>query len=457
MLKLKNSAMDKKRLKNNYYLIGVLLFVVINFSCKKSPTEPPSPPIQEIRDTLTVALKSYSHRSVTLALHTTAYYKTSSLKVIRILNGTETVLANYSNAIGDTLLFDDDGGKGLYQDTSYTYYALRIDTLGIAKDTSNTLTVKTLGLTTHEYDWQTTTIGVWQSVLVDVWGTDENNIYAVGNVKLAEGNLGLFNWDGVNWKGIKEVGGDAIWGSSSDDIWVAGGGVFHFNGNEWKRIDATTSGNQVIALNQVFYDNKPYSTIWGNSCTDVYFGSQRGTIVHWDGKNTTVVYTKSENFIIQNIHGSSTTNIWAVGTEYYSPWRNLVLHFNGTTWKEITNLPDETFFPSGVYVLNEKEIYICGESGLVYGNENGWKEISIPGNAALSKIKGINGNDIFLTGHFNSLYHYNGKDWHWFDELYKPQGGFLRGVFPISDKVYTVGHDENFNALILTGKKRSSK
>ncbi|MDP1815485.1 MAG: hypothetical protein Q8K92_13645, partial [Leadbetterella sp.] len=424
-----------------YVLIG---FVLLNFGCKKSPTEPPSPSTQEIRDTLTLTLKTYSHRSVTLALHTTAYYKTSFIKVIRALNGTETVLANYSNSISDTLIFDDDGGTGLYQDTSYTYYALRIDTLGIAKDTSNTLTVKTLGLTTHEYDWITTTVGVWQSELLDVWGTDENNIYSVGDVKLAEGNFGMFNWDGVSWKGIKGVGGDVIWGSSSNDIWVAGGGVFHFDGKEWKRLDAMSSGNQEFPLNQVFYDNKPYRAIWGISSTDIYFGSSKGTIVHWDGKYATEVYKKSTNFSIQNIYGSSATNIWVVGGEYNSPWRNLVLHFNGSTWQEITNLPDETFFPTGVYVLNEKEVYICGQSGsgLVYGNENGWKEISIPGNAALSKIKGINGNDIFLTGHFNSLYHYNGKDWHWYNELYNPQGGLLRGIFLIQDKVYAVGYNE---------------
>lgn len=451
--------MNTETIKVKHFISTVLVgFVLLNLSCKKSPTEPPSPPTQEIRDTLTITLKTYSHRSVMLALHTTAYYKTASIKVIRTLNGTETVLANYYNSISDTLIFDDDGGKGLYQDTSYTYYAVRLDTLGIAKDTSNTLTVKTLGLTTHEYDWSTTSTGVWQSELVDIWGTDENNIYAVGGVRLNNTTYGIMKWNNTEWAPVQVGGGMyAITGFSDNDIWVVGEAVQHYDGKEWKRLDAMSSGNQEFPLNQIFYDNKPYNSIWGNSGTDVYFGSQRGTIVHWDGKNTTVVYTKSENFIIQNIHGSSTTNIWAVGTEYYSPWRNLVLHFNGTTWTEITNLPDETFFPSGVYVLNDKEVYICGESGLLYGNESGWKEISLPGNAALSKIKGIHGNDIFLTGHFNSLYHYNGEDWHWYNELYNPQGGFLRGVFPIADKVYTVGHDENFNALILTGKKRSSK
>jgi len=446
-------------IKVKHFISSVLVgFVLLNFGCKKSPTEPPSPPTQEIRDTLTLTLKTYSHRSVTLALHTTAYYKTSFIKVIRALNGTETVLANYSNSISDTLIFDDDGGTGLYQDTSYTYYALRIDTLGIAKDTSNTLTFKTLGLTTHEYDWSTTTTGIWQSVLVDVWGTDENNIYAVGGVRLNNTTYGIMKWSNNEWV-PEQVGGGmyAITGFSDNDIWVVGEAVQHYDGNQWKRIDATSSGNQEIPLNQVFYDNKPYSSIWGNSSTDVYFGSQRGTIVHWDGKYATVVYKKSENFNIRNIHGSSATNIWAVGGEYSNPWRNLILHFNGSTWQEITNLPDETFSPSGVYVLNEKEIYICGESGLLYGNESGWGEINLVGNSALTRIKGKNGNDIFLTGHFNSLYHYNGKEWHWYNELYNSQGGFLRGVFLVYDKVFAVGINENDNALILTGKKRSSK
>ncbi|MCK9426701.1 MAG: hypothetical protein M0Q21_11730 [Ignavibacteriaceae bacterium] len=451
--------MNTDPIKGKYFFSCVLVgIVLLNLGCKKSPTEPPAPPTQEIRDTLTLTLKTYSHRSVTLALHTTAYYKTSSIKIIRALNGTETILANYSNAISDTLLFDDDGGKGLYQDTAYTYYALRLDTLGAAKDTSNTLTVKTLGLTTHEYDWISTTVGVWQSEFKDVWGIDENNIYAVGGVRSNNTTYGIMKWSNNEWV-PEQVGGGmyAITGFSDNDIWVVGEAVQHYDGNQWKRIDATSSGDQEIPLNQVFYDNKPYRAIWGISSTDIYLGNSKGTIVHWDGKYATEIYKKSANFSIQNIDGSSATNIWVIGGEYSNPWRNLVLHFNGSTWQEITNLPDETFFPSGVYVLNEKEVYICGQSGLVYGNENGWQEISLPGNAALSKIKGINGNDIFLTGHFNSLYHYNGKDWHWYNELYNSQGGLLRGIFLINNKVWAVGYNEKEIALILTGKKRSSK
>ena len=72
-------------------------------------------------------------------------------------------------------------------------YAVRVDSLGQLKDTSNIVTQKTLAPTSHNYTWQEFTIGDagFSNALYDVWGTDENNVWAVGGVTINDTVYGI--------------------------------------------------------------------------------------------------------------------------------------------------------------------------------------------------------------------------------------------------------------------------
>ena len=184
------------------FLLALTAVVVFN-SC--NTTEPPitlPPPI--VKDTITVSVESFTHRSVTLNVKCTINNVQSTIKLFRQLDGTSATVTEYSILVKDTTLIDDNNGTGLLLDTTYTYFAVRVDSIGQLKDTSNTVTQKTLAPTSHNYTWQEFTIGDWQSSLYDVWGTDENNVWAVGTVMINDTTYGVIKWDGIEWKPEKK-------------------------------------------------------------------------------------------------------------------------------------------------------------------------------------------------------------------------------------------------------------
>jgi photosystem II stability/assembly factor-like uncharacterized protein len=59
-----------------------------------------------------------------------------------------------------------------------------------------------------------------------------------------------------------------LWGAADDDVYVAGdsGGLFHFDGSEWKPESVNTTDS--------------FKAMWGSSATDVYVVGNSGTLLH---------------------------------------------------------------------------------------------------------------------------------------------------------------------------------
>ncbi|MDD3557747.1 MAG: hypothetical protein PHW27_04165, partial [Melioribacteraceae bacterium] len=111
----------------------------------------------------------------------------------------DTLLADFSVEAEDTTIIDDNGGNGLELETEYGYYTILSTETGEVKDTSEKVVGRTLGATSHNYVWEEYTIGE-SGALYDVWGTDENNVYAVGGVRINDTTYGVIHWDGTQWK-----------------------------------------------------------------------------------------------------------------------------------------------------------------------------------------------------------------------------------------------------------------
>ena len=108
---------------------------------------------------LLVSVESFTHRSITIKIQSTANSPQSSIRVLRNFNSITTTIAEYPIQLKDTMIIDDDNGTGLLLDTTYTYFAVRVDSLGQLKDTSNIVSQKTLAPTSHNYTWQEFIIG----------------------------------------------------------------------------------------------------------------------------------------------------------------------------------------------------------------------------------------------------------------------------------------------------------
>lgn len=219
-------------------LLLLLLLFIIYPGCKEDPpiVPPVIPPV--LKDSIAVSITGTAHRSIEFNVKTTKNNPNSVIEVYRQQSSANTLIAEYPIAITDTTITDDNNGNDLIIDTEYSYYAVRKDSAGERKDTSNIAVTKTLAATSFNYTWQEFSLGSGENpnVLYGVWGTNENNVYAVGGVTINDTVYGIIHWDGIEWKPVKYFGGGyAICGFSDSDIWVVGGGVFHFNGTSWEQ------------------------------------------------------------------------------------------------------------------------------------------------------------------------------------------------------------------------------
>jgi len=114
-----------------------------------------------------------------------------------------------------------------------------------------------------------------------------------------------------------------------------------------------------------------------NSGSQIYAGD--GKMWHYNGKDWSVVRLRDQlgGFQLKAIHGSSSNNVWAVGSRQSSgddfP-TSFIAQYNGVSWKEHlrkspNGIYDEPLSKSdvySVYVESETEVWACGEGGVVY-------------------------------------------------------------------------------------------
>ena len=308
-------------MKRNTIKNLLLLLFVIYSGCKEDPPVVPPivPPV--LKDSISVTITGTAHRSIEVKITTTAKNLNSVIEVYRQQSTTDTLIAEYPITITDTTITDDNNGNDLQIDTEYSYYAVRKDSLGERKDTSNNAVTKTLAATSFNYTWQEFSLGSGDNSnrLYDVWGTDENNVYAVGGVTINDTVYGILHWNGNQWNPVKKNGGfQAIIGFSATDIWAVGSGVWHFNGSVWE---------EYTHRDPIIQDNRGFTSVWGTSSNDLYFGSSGGTIVHWNGSKAQVVYTNPSIVQVKDMDGYASDFIIGVGTGMIPPL--LAVKYNG--------------------------------------------------------------------------------------------------------------------------------
>jgi len=442
----------KSRTINHLSFILLSLFI---FAASCDTTEPPiiPPPPPIVRDTITIAVESFTHRSVTLNITSTTNSKNSSVRLIRELNGITTTVSEYPIQTKDTTIIDDNNGTGLLLDTTYTYFAVRVDSVGQLKDTSNLVTQKTLAPTSHNYTWREFTIGEWQSVLYDVWGTDENDVWAVGALTIGGNFYGALHWNGVEWTPDSTVGGTAIYGFTSNDIWVVGGGVFHLENSKWIQKDKRIVNGSVVVLDSVLFRNSPYTSIWGTSSSNLYLGNQWGKIIHWDGSKARVMNLTAD-YAILDIWGFSEYEIYAVSGFILNSYGRL-FKYNGSEWSTIrtgsySNINYDTYGPfSSVWGSDISELYLVAYS-IERRIIDNWLIDNSYNTEIKDRVRGSASNNVFVCGAYGFTAHFNGVDWRKYP---LSQQATLLGLQVFNNQVFIVGYDQN-TAFIYRGLKQ---
>jgi hypothetical protein len=200
----------------------------------------------------------------------------------------------------------------------------------------------------------------------------------------------------------------AIWGSASNDIWVAEqyGDLLHYTGSGWERVEVHILGD----MNDVF----------GFAADDVWAVSRYGDAYHYDGVEWTQYDTPSSGDLLA-VWGAAPDDVWAVG-DYGS-----VVHWDGVEWtgEEISdyhNLRD-------VGGTGANDVWVVGRNGEMYRNDGSgwWKQansLTVLG-VDIDAVAGAGAGKLWAATSAGAIFEYDGVDW------------FLHGFLDERDAVVT--------------------
>jgi len=224
--------------------------------------------------------------------------------------------------------------------TQATYFNQSINQSEIK---SNELSITTLDTTSHNFTFETFTFGtIGSSTLYDVAIINENNIWCVGDIMIADTSINGYttynavHWDGNEWE-LKRIpyydyGGFLVYGPlqtvfvfSENDVWFCSyANLVQYNGSNYlSRAFFMTSINfngQVLKM-------------WGTDGNNIYCVGRNGALYHFYGTG----WTRIESGTDLNIN-----DIWGDYNEKTGEWEILAVASNyGTSLeKEILLIKD---------------------------------------------------------------------------------------------------------------------
>lgn len=289
--------------------------------------------------------------------------------------------------------------------------------------------------------------------LVDVWGTGQTDVFAVGATE--DGAGVILHYDGTSWTeqlrrpypfGPATFNG--VWAAAPADVFAAGilveegatGSVYHYDGSAWTPMVLPREGTDELMFG-----------VWGLSGTEVFAfgthsegtGDYRPLIMRYDGTAWQAFPVPQGDMYINDMWGTSGTDLYAAGGRFESPTQ-LVMHYNGATWSIVQEIKAEGG-AHAVWGSSSNDVF-AGQTAppLLRFDGTAWLPAAIPSPAPIFGIWGTAATDVFATSG-TAVLHYDGAAWTSTPPLASDRVLDLWGSSPTD--VFAVGE----NGLILHG------
>jgi hypothetical protein len=329
------------------------------------------------------------------------------------------------------------------------------------KDTCPTCPSPPTDSTSHNFTFQTFSFGgAGGSQLYDVAIINDSLAYAVGAIYLNDstGQPDLFPynlamWNGISWK-LQKIPyyyqGQTFYSSihsifvfNSNDIWFEAG--IHWDGYQFNSIPSNIDFPSHV--------NK----MWGTSSNDLYLVGNSGLIAHRDASGSWTKIESGTTLPINDIYGAynPVSKQWEVLAVASDDVNKKLLRIQGTS---VSALPDDSLSNSlyGVWFVPCEKYYVVG-AGIGFKNSlDHFPWYVYPSGVVTSYmsngVRGNNVNDIFVTGSFFEIVHYNGSSWHNYKDVIPFADGGVGRVAVKGNLMVTVGLSGQ-NAVAIVGKR----
>ena len=315
--------------------------------------------------------------------------------------------------------------------------------------------------TSHSVLWQADTMGVYPSYLHGVWGTDVNNVYAVGLIIYSYNPYSftaIIHWDGTKWTSMDYHEGwlNSIYGFGKNDIWSVGSWnldynqyslIAHWDGNSWTTWKFQQYGNLFA--------------VWGTSSSNLYAVGAGGLILHYDGSNW-IQQQSGTTMLLRDVWGIDDKHIFASGDQD-STGGGVLLESDGNSWRTITkggNIDSTTLYGEFFSVWSSSINKLILVGSLCYeGTPGNWKLSDIPYNSPGNNLIGLTGmnyvrgdaaNNVFICGYRDLIIHWNGNSWFIYNQFFdKTKQSSLNGIWVKDKNVFIVGYENGISQAIV--------
>lgn len=228
-------------------------------------------------------------------------------------------------------------------------------------------------------------------------------------------------------RGVTEVGLTAVWGSDADDVWAVGsdGAIVHWDGKELELVASTTT--------------RSLHAIGGTGPDDIWATGDEGTTLHWDGRRFEFVQRwESETYL--GISAIAPDNVWIVGV-VPTDRTGIVRHYDGATWSA-AEVPGTASLWE-VWSSAPDDVWFVGtnptQGGVVYrGNGTDFDRIEFDGKP-LRGIWGDSAEDVWVQPYDSAPQHWDGSTFTAEESEHDDERGMLGTWGAAPDDVWAVG------------------
>ena len=236
----------------------------------------------------------------------------------------------------------------------------------------------------------------------------------------------------------------AIWAFGPTDIWITSGSeITHYDGNN----QSSTACIPVSVYK-----------LWGTSSSDLYVVGAIGGIAHFNGTSWTKIESGT-SLDIQDIYGAynSVTSQWeviAVAGNAGSSYDRKILQIKGTNISTLSDNPISLSL-NGVWFVPNQRYYVVGDG--IYEKSNlsdtSWivHQLDIT-HYYTTQVKGNSTNDVFIIGAFGEFLHWNGKSWLSYQSVTGLSNGAYGSMAIRNNLVIAVGMDSP-RAVVTIGRR----
>jgi hypothetical protein len=396
-----NKAVGKMLLVSLYkkVLTSFLFFIslfIITFSCDS--TEPPPP--DETKPTLTLAIDDASCTEAWLQLTTKDLTLPAELTLKQYNPEGDSVTQTFSLSTPDSLLFIDS----LLPNQTYQYQVSSIQ----HQVSSIKQPVTTMDTTSHNFTFQSWTFGtIGSSTLYDVAIINENNIWAVGEIMIADTSINGYtvynavHWDGSEWE-LHKFYFYTVSGQPDTGVYEARSILAFDANNVW-----ITCGSQITKWNGVRQINRQWTSVyanklWGSNNNNIYAVGINGQIAHYNGTSWQRIESGT-TLIIGDIWGIKDFN------KKYLAADNSMLIVDSIN--QVHRIESNGQSLSSIWGTNERLLYAAGGSGLLKYKNYNWEKVLEQGTIRI--VRGSEYNDVYGLGNsiIGEITHFNGYTW----------------------------------------------